>query len=502
MTAATSSRAPSFHRRKSNAACSKSKRSRATSPPSNRKVIDQADADAQFAGTLNERPGRLSTFERALLLLADRYGHRVTTSQLAADPNDPARFTFQLAVEITPVAWRAYGDNRGTERAGPEQLLGWLGFNSLTGADRLAAQLFIAPTSTKELTFGDVNYARAWSQGALWTEIGASASRARDGGRPAILATVSEVERLYGRATLPLIRTRAQSLWTHLAFDARNTEEYDPLGPDADEATRVVRVSANYTMTLGDTRGDAMVELSQGLNAFGASENGDTALTRLDGRPQFTKARLDAAATHRFSDRWEIAIAGAGQPPTARSFRPKNSAAAAHASAAPTTTAKSSATAASPAAPNCAGAGATPSSDWPTCSSTSTPTPCASGTSASTPSNSATTSFRRPAAACASRRSQASWRTSKWQNPCRATSPPKAIARRAFSSRSRSAGKAHAFTPARLTPIVTTIFPLCSAFPKRRKASAMSASLYGPSMTGRSLPCAKGRRGGQGLCWV
>lgn len=277
------------------------------------KGIDQADADAQFSAALNERPGRLATFERALLLLADRYGYRVTGSQLAADPNDPARFIFQLAVEITPVAWRVYGDNRGTEPNGPEQLLGWLGLNSLSGADRIAAQLFIAPTDTNELTFGDVNYARAWSQGLVWTEIGASASHARDGGRPAILASVSEVERFYGRVTVPILRARAQSLWTHLAFDARDTEEYDPLGPDADEATRVLRVSANYTLTVNDTRGDAMVELSQGLNAFGASENSDAALTRFDGRPQFTKVRLDASAAHKFSDRWEFALSGAAQ---------------------------------------------------------------------------------------------------------------------------------------------------------------------------------------------
>jgi hemolysin activation/secretion protein len=158
-----------------------------------------------------------------------------------------------------------------------------------------------------------LNYARAWVDGAFWTEFGASASHSRDGDRPPILAPVSEVERVYGRLTVPILRARAQSLWAHLAFDARGTELYDPLGPDADEATRIVRGSANYTLIVGDTRGDAMVELAHGLDVFGASENGDPALTRADGRPQFTKVRLDATVQHKFSDRWEFALMAAGQ---------------------------------------------------------------------------------------------------------------------------------------------------------------------------------------------
>jgi hemolysin activation/secretion protein len=276
--------------------------------------ISQADADGQFANTLSERPGRLATFERALLLLADRAGHRVTTSQLAPDPNDPARFTLVLGVEITHVAWRFYGDNRGTEPHGPEQVLGSVALNALFGgSDRLAFQVFTAPTDTTELLYGDLNYARAWVNGAFWTEFGASASHSRDGDRPPILAPVSEVERIYGRVTVPILRARTQSLWTHLAFDARATEIYDLLAPDTDESMRTIRASANYTLILGDTRGDAMIELAQGLDIFGASENGDTGLTRADGRPRFTKVRLDATVQHKFSDRWEFAVTAAGQ---------------------------------------------------------------------------------------------------------------------------------------------------------------------------------------------
>ena len=195
---------------------------------------------------------------------------------------------------------------------GPSKCSG--GFNGLFGgSDRLALQMFTAPTDTTELLYGDLNYARLRTGGAYKHEFGASASHSRDGDGPPILAPVSEVERIYGRVTVPVLRARTQSLWTHLAFDVRGTEIYDPLGPDNDEVTSIVRGSANYNVTVGDTRGDAMIELAHGLDVFGASQNGDPALTRADARPQFTKVRLDASVQHKLSDRSKIALMAAGQ---------------------------------------------------------------------------------------------------------------------------------------------------------------------------------------------
>jgi hemolysin activation/secretion protein len=272
--------------------------------------IDQAEADAQFAATFAERPARLATFERALLLLADRYGHRVTTSQLAADPSDPSRYTFKLAVDIDPFVWRLYGDNRGTEAHGPEQAYAWVAWNALFGApDRLAVSLFTTPTDTSELVYADVVYSRGWGQGVLWSEIGASISRSRE----ADSGHSNDVDRVFGRLTVPLLRSRAQSLWAGLAFDARDTKEPALPAPTVDESTRVLRGSLSYTVIEGATRIDLAIEGAQGFDTLGASTNGAPRLTRNDARPQFSKVRLDASLTHKFLDDWEMAVAGAGQ---------------------------------------------------------------------------------------------------------------------------------------------------------------------------------------------
>ncbi len=276
--------------------------------------LEQADADAQFASALQERPATLATFERGLLLLADRYGLRVKASQLVAEPDDPARYTYKLNVETTPVSWRVFGDNRGTEAHGPEQAFASAAWNSLFGAvDRLAVSVFTTPTDTKELLFADMNYAHGWMSGILWTEFGASISRTNDGAAVSAPRATSDVDRYYGRVTAPLLRSRAQSLWAGLAFDARSTDDFDPPGAFTDERTRVLRGSLTYTLVEDQTRIDMQVEAARGLDIFDASENGDAGLTRLDGRPQFTKLRIDAALLQQMSDRWQLAISGSGQ---------------------------------------------------------------------------------------------------------------------------------------------------------------------------------------------
>jgi hemolysin activation/secretion protein len=278
------------------------------------KGIDQAEVDAQFVRSLVERPANLATFDRALLLLADRYGHRIKTSQLAADPNDPARYTLNIAVEVVPVAWRVYGDNRGTDAHGPAQAFAWIAWNSLLGApDRLSASVFVTPADTHELLYAEAVYARSWSSGLIWTELGASVTRSSDGTVPQPLAGNNDVDRVFARITVPIWRARAHSLWAGLMFDARDTSALELPATYTDESTRVLRGSLSYTLVEGATRADLHVEVSHGFDALGASTNGDPGLSRADARPEFSKVRLDATLQHKFWDRWEVAVMAAGQ---------------------------------------------------------------------------------------------------------------------------------------------------------------------------------------------
>lgn len=271
--------------------------------------LSAADAETQFAATLGERPARLATFERDLLLLADRHGFRVESSQLLADPAQEGRYTFKLKVAVAGLSWRLYGDNRGSGRDGSDQAFAWAAWNSLAApGDRLAASLFTSPTDIDGLLFGDFNYALPFLGGELWSEAGASFSRSEheDG-------SDSAVERVYARLSTPLVRSRAQSLWVSLAFDARESADHMAGVELVDERLRVLRGTLSYSIVEGATRTDLAIETSHGLDAFDASRNGAPRLTNVDARPQFTKVRLDAALTHRFAAGWDASIQLSGQ---------------------------------------------------------------------------------------------------------------------------------------------------------------------------------------------
>ena len=272
--------------------------------------MNAADAQAQFAATLAAEPAHLATFERDLLLLADRYGYRVTSSQLLADPDDPSKYTLKLKVEVAGASWRLFADNRGNSESGSDQAFGWGALNSVVSAgDRLAASLFTVPSGTESLVFGDISYVRPWAGGDLWTEVGTSMSRTRSerSGKN------GDVDRLYARITAPLLRTRAHSLWTTVFFDARDTEEIGSGGSHMEERVRILRGSLSYTLVKGATRADLTLEGARGLDAFDASKNGDPNLTHADARPQFTKVRLDAAITRKLAKQWDAVFLFAGQ---------------------------------------------------------------------------------------------------------------------------------------------------------------------------------------------
>ncbi len=274
--------------------------------------LDQADADAQFAAALTERPTTLATFERSLLLLADRYGQRIASTRLAADEADPARYMLKVAIKLVPVVWRAFGDNRGDAYQGPEQGLLSVSLNSPFGAsDRIVAQLFTAPADTKELLFADIGYGRGWFGGGLWTEVGMSTSRSSSGG--AFPSFVSESDRRYARLIVPFLRSREQSLWVRLQADVRDTQSVYLEAADVRERTRVLRGSFSYALVGGATRADVSLEGSRGLKSFDASKNGDANLSRTDGRPQFAKAKLDVTITQALFGKLDLVATGSAQ---------------------------------------------------------------------------------------------------------------------------------------------------------------------------------------------
>jgi hemolysin activation/secretion protein len=75
----------------------------------------------------------------------------------------------------------------------------------------------------------------------------------------------------------------------------------------------VLRGSFSYALVAGATRADVTLEASRGLDVFDASKNGEANLSRADGRPQFTKAKLDATITQALFGKLDLVAAGSAQ---------------------------------------------------------------------------------------------------------------------------------------------------------------------------------------------
>jgi hemolysin activation/secretion protein len=213
-----------------------------------------------------------------------------------------------------PVTFSFSADNRGTDAYGPDQAFGAMTFNSLLlEGDSLASSLFVTPSSTDEVIFGQLVYTTQWMDGAFSTSLLASATRAEEGDVPEFDAIRDEAQRLRLSAGVPLLTEDDQSLAVNIALDGRDYDETISAVAVVGEATRVLRASATYEFADESSRNEIRLELSHGLDAFGASENGDTFLTRVDGRPQFTKLQLNASRLETFSSLWSMLVLVAAQ---------------------------------------------------------------------------------------------------------------------------------------------------------------------------------------------
>jgi hemolysin activation/secretion protein len=276
--------------------------------------LTEDDAATQFETLLAERPAKLATFERALMLLSDRYSYRVDKPRLIPVEQTPGEFQLELAVTWRPVTLELFADNRGTARNGEDQLYTGVSWNSLLSAgDQLSASLFSSVANVPDTLFAELRYGTQWAGGNLWTELGASTSVWQDPlyGSPTLGNFDSQ--KLWFRASAPILRSREHSLWFNLLVDARNAARDDGFSPTRDERLRTLRGSFSYTEVSDGSRANLHLQVSRGLDALGASQNGDTNLSREDSRPQFTKVRLSASYFTELVDNWSVNLSAIAQ---------------------------------------------------------------------------------------------------------------------------------------------------------------------------------------------
>jgi len=240
------------------------------------------------------RPANMAALERALFLMNDMAGLTIDPSVEALDE---ASGEYELVIQLGQKHVDAFArlDNRGTPEVG--RLQGWLGasVNSLFGlGERIGATFITVPSEPEELLYGAVSSdIPVGAYGTLLSLFGAySTIDAGSSSEP--LDSESRSYQFIGRLSHPLIRSKEQNLWINGSFDFRNFREKQFGSTVISDRLRTLRLGASYQVQdrfKGQTR--VGVGVSQGLDIFGASDNGSTERSRSNGRNDFTKVTGD-----------------------------------------------------------------------------------------------------------------------------------------------------------------------------------------------------------------
>lgn len=243
-----------------------------------------------FEALARERPSRLKTVERALLVANDVPGLRIADAAFEEIGSGTGRFRLIVSVETWSVFISSGIDNFGTYAAGPLQSFSSVNFNSaLTAGDALDLGVSTVPDAVKDLKFGRLSY--DLPVGSDGFRIGASGSfgevRPDDTRRQVDTRTASQAYEL--RGSFVPIKSRDTSLTLAAALALNDEKNEDTSGVIYEDRVRTASLLADYKVkdmfagwnyvTLG---------LKQGLDGFGATQAPDPLSSRAGATPHFT----------------------------------------------------------------------------------------------------------------------------------------------------------------------------------------------------------------------
>ena len=264
---------------------------------------------------LNERPSRLATLERYLLLVNERPGTRIVDTALAEIGNGSGQFRLTVQVEN----WRVYSSlgiaNWSPPSVGPLQAYSSTAFNSyIVPGDTLGINLSTIPDTPSELRFGQLFYDAPI--GFEGTRLGGSASygEIQPGDARKKVNTRQYVEGFELHTSVVPVLTRATQLRLVASFGVANSTERDDLGTNYDDRVRTVGLAADYQQRNNNGGWiDLTVGVRQGLNILGASQRDDMLVSTPGASPDFTKFEGAFTGYQKLPGPWSLKLSAAAQ---------------------------------------------------------------------------------------------------------------------------------------------------------------------------------------------
>ena len=247
-----------------------------------------------------ERPANIKTIERYLLLANDLPGLKFTTTLKPSDQPE----TSVLVVDVTEKPIDALGrvDNRGTQARGPIQFLSTATINNVLGMHEALTFSYAGASPQKELQYISGYYRHVLTSEGLTVFADASYSWGEPGTQPLRLldyitrSTVAE-----GGASYPLLRSRERNLTlSALAFmsDSYSDILEAPFNVDRLRGARG-KLDGDFADPLQGVD-QVNITVSQGIDGFGSTDNGNALASRASGRVDFSKIEATLSRTQPF----------------------------------------------------------------------------------------------------------------------------------------------------------------------------------------------------------
>lgn len=246
---------------------------------------------------VDRRPLAIEAFDRRLSLASDLPGISLS-SRLEPVLGDPARHRLVVDAELRRSWAAAYLENRGSDAQGPWQAYLTAGVNTvITPGDQLTFSTLTTPERSDEVTSAEWAYSTPLGGGRR-LRVGVSGYTTNAPPNAANTWLSGRSVAFSSNLAQPLIRSRQRNLWLNAGLDVRRVEQaYVSTGVN-DETLAVARVSLAGQQRADGGYVSGSLQVSQGLDAFGATTGNAPTLTRNDADAVFTKLNLNVSGYH------------------------------------------------------------------------------------------------------------------------------------------------------------------------------------------------------------
>ena len=275
-------------------------------------IIQKYASNISTGGPLN-----IADMERYLLLINDLTGlsARSVISPSASTPG--AADLLVILGERDPYEALVGINNHGSRYLGPVQFSGVGVVNSALGFNEsITAQLVLAPDSGMELAYGSLTYEQPVGPYGTTVSIGGSVTSTDPGFDLRQFDVTGLSQSMTLRVEHPVVRSRTTNIFAHGLFDWRNVDSKNNVEPTRKDRIRAVRAGMKAEFLdrlLGVAVNSVSLQLSQGLDILGSSDEGDANLTRAAGDPTFTKANIELQRLQRVTSTVNVLLKGRGQ---------------------------------------------------------------------------------------------------------------------------------------------------------------------------------------------